>query len=111
MSSLFGLEQQQKQISQNPFRTRIFLFLTYLFRIETINSSYTPVAPLKTIPDSRPKRRKNPTLWKTGTYLHGLYRGVPPPPRVTATLRAPTWDGVGYFQITKTENIFKDSLP
>ena len=91
MSSLFGLEQQQKQISQNPFRIRIFLFLTYLFRIETINSSYTPVAPLKTIPDSRPKRgksipvfrpkrRKNPTLWKTGTYLHGLYRGVPPPP-------------------------------
>ena len=77
MSSLFGLEQQQKQISQNPFRTRIFLFLTYLFRIETINSSYTPVAPLKTIPDSRPKwaksipvfrlkRRKDPKYWISG---------------------------------------------
>ena len=26
------------------------------------------------------KRYKNPTLWG-GTYLHGLYKEVPPPPR------------------------------
>ena len=48
-------------------------------------------APSRTIPDSRlkwaksvpffrPKRRKNPTLWG-GTYLYGLCKGVPPPPR------------------------------
>ena len=50
--------------------------------------SYTPVVPLKTIPDSRPewvksitlfrpKGRKSPTL-RGRTYLYGLYRGVPP---------------------------------
>ena len=31
----------------------------------------------KCIPVFRPERRKNPTLWG-GTYLYGLYRGVPP---------------------------------
>ena len=47
-------------------------------------------APSRIIPDSRlkwaesvpffrPKRRKTPTLWG-GTYLYGLYKGVPPPP-------------------------------
>ena len=51
---------------------------------------YTPAAPSKTIPNSRPKwakripvfrpkRRKNPTRWG-GTYLYSLYKGVPPPP-------------------------------
>ena len=30
----------------------------------------------KSIPVFRPKRRKNPTLWG-GTYLYGLYKGVP----------------------------------
>ena len=28
----------------------------------------------------RPKRRKNPTRYKGGTYLYSLYEGVPPPP-------------------------------
>ena len=64
-----------------------------LFRRRKIRS-YTPVVPSKTTPDSRPngaksipvfrpKRRKNPgknpTRWG-GTYLYGLYNGVPPPP-------------------------------
>ena len=35
------------------------------------------MAPSKTIPDSRQKRRKNPTLWG-GTYLYGLYKGEHP---------------------------------
>ena len=47
----------------------------------------TPVVPLKPssqkwakcIPVFRPKRLKNPTRWGS-TYLHGLYKGVPPPP-------------------------------
>ena len=34
----------------------------------------------KCIPVFRPKRRKNPTRWG-GTYLCGLCKGVPPPPR------------------------------
>ena len=60
-----------KKTSSNPFRIRMFLFLFYSFGIETI-TSYTPVVPSKTIPDSRPKwakcllvfrpkRCKNPT--------------------------------------------------
>ena len=69
------------------------------FGIEMINTtcmSYIPVVPSKTIPDSRPKwtksipifrpkRHKNPTLCG-GTYLCGLYNGVPPPdtPRTDA---------------------------
>ena len=92
MSSLFGFEQQQKKISQNPFRIRIFLFLTYLFRIETINSSYTPVAPLKTIPDSRPKwaksipvfrlkRRKDPKYWISGPKRYLDFREMRHRPR------------------------------
>lgn len=59
-----------------------------LVRLESQQKrSYPPVAPLKDIPYSRPnslyaipvfrqKRRKNHTLWG-GTYLHGLYKGVP----------------------------------
>ena len=99
MSSLFGFEQQQKKISQNPFRIRIFLFLTYLFRIETINSSYTPVAPLKTIPDSRPKwaksipvfrlkRRKDPKYWISGPKRYLDFRETRHRPRYPEKQRA-----------------------
>ena len=45
--------------------------------METINKFIHSLVPSKTIPDSRPKWRKNPTRWR-GTYLHGLYKGVPP---------------------------------
>jgi len=68
----------------------MFLFLSYSFGIKTMIkiSSYTPVDPSKTIPDSRPKwaksipvfrakRRKHPTHWGD-TYLYGLYKGIPP---------------------------------
>ena len=41
MSSLSRLEQQQKIFSQNPFRIRIFLFLSHSFGIETINLKNT----------------------------------------------------------------------
>ena len=37
MSSLLRLERKQKN-SSNPFRIRIFLFLSYSFGIETINT-------------------------------------------------------------------------
>ena len=57
---------------RNPFQIRIFLFLSYSFGIETINTFINSLVPSKTIPDSRPKwaksipvlrpkRRKNPT--------------------------------------------------
>ena len=57
---------------RNPFKIRIFLFLSYSFGIETINTFINSLVPSKTIPDSRPKwaksipvlrpkRRKNPT--------------------------------------------------
>ena len=49
MLSLLRLERKQNN-SSNPFRIRIFLFLS--FGTETIIRSYTPVALSKTIPDS-----------------------------------------------------------
>ena len=87
MSSLFRLEQQQKK--KNPFRIRLFsLFLSHLELKQEIRS-YTPVVPLKTIPDSipkwsksipvfRPKRRKNHTFWG-GTYLAYIGEYAPQP--------------------------------
>ena len=38
MSSILRLEQQQKRFLQNPIRIRLFLFLSYSFGIETINT-------------------------------------------------------------------------
>ena len=88
MLSLLSRQSANKNYS-NPFRIRIFLFLAYLFGIETINTFIPSVVLSKTIPDSRPKwakcipvfrpkRRKTPTRWG-GTYLYGLDKGVPPP--------------------------------
>ena len=68
---------------------RIFLFLTYLFGIETIKTFIHSRSSLKNQPDSRPKwpkflpvfrpkRRKNHTRWGS-TYLYSLYKGVPAP--------------------------------
>ena len=85
--SLLRLERKQKKYS-NPIRIRIFLFLSYSFEIETINTFIHSVVLSKTIPDSRPKwakcipvfrpkRRKNPTRWGC-TYLYSSYKGVPP---------------------------------
>ena len=78
MSLLLRLEHKQKN-SLNTFRIRIFLFLSYSFEIEAINTFIHSVVSSKTIPDSRPKRRKVPTR-RDVTYLYDLYEGVPPPP-------------------------------
>ena len=79
------IRAQTKNFS-NPFRIRIFLFLSYSFGIETINtvihsgSSLENHTRLQTKNGHfRPKRRKNPTRWG-GTYLYGLYKGVTYPP-------------------------------
>ena len=89
MLSLLRLERKPKS-SSNSFRIRIFLFLSYSFGIETINTFIlSRTVPSKTIPNSRqkwvkcipvfrPKQRKNPTRWG-GTCLYSLYKGVPPP--------------------------------
>ena len=77
MSLLLRLEHKQKNFL-NTFRIRIFLFLSYSFEIEAINTFIHSVVSSKTIPDSRPKRRKVPTR-RDVTYLYDLYEGVPPP--------------------------------
>ena len=45
----------QTKYYSNPFPIRIFLFLSYSFGIETINTFIYSVVPSKTIPDFRPK--------------------------------------------------------
>ena len=73
MLSLLRLERKQKN-SSNPFGICIFLFLSYSFGIETINTFIHSRSSLKNHTDSRPKwtkcipvfrpnRRKNPTRW------------------------------------------------
>ena len=57
MLSLLRLERKQKNYS-NPFRIRIFLFLSYSFGIETINTFIHSVVPSKTIPDFRPNAQR-----------------------------------------------------
>ena len=75
------LERKQK-IIQIHFEFACFLFLSYSFGNETLNTFTHSVVPSKTIPDSRPKtakcipifrpkRRKNATRWG-GTYPYGL---------------------------------------
>ena len=86
---LLRLERKQTN-SWNPFRVRIFLFLSLILTWNWNDKylSYTPVVPSKTTPDSRlkwakcipvfrPKLRKNPTQWG-GTCLYSLHKAVPP---------------------------------
>ena len=98
MLSLLRLERKQKNYS-HPFRIRIFLFVSYSFGTETVNTFIHSVVPAtqitpdsrpkwaKCIPVFRPKRRKNPTRWG-GTCLYSLYKGItpPPPPGIIRTL-------------------------
>ena len=87
MLSLLRFERKQNNYS-NPFRIRIFLFLSYSFGIKTISTFIQPVFPRKPypIPDQNGKSvylfsdqngAQNPTRWG-GTYLYSLYKGVPP---------------------------------
>ena len=80
MLSLFRLERKQKNYS-HPFRIRIFLFVSFSFGTETVNTFIHSVVPAtQIIPDSRPKwakfipvfrpkRRKNPTRWHIPVWL------------------------------------------
>ena len=103
MTSLDGLNGRsiqakitaQTKIFSKAFRIRIFLFRSYSFGIETINTFIRSRSSLENEtrfqikwakcirPVFRPKRPKNHTLWG-GTNMYGLYKGVhhpPPPPR------------------------------
>ena len=88
MSSLLRLECKQKN-SSNPCRIRIFFFLSYSFRIETIKTFIQSRSCLKNHTRFQTKMGKlytcfqtktaqNPTRWG-GTYLRSLYKGVLPP--------------------------------
>ena len=76
--------------SPNAFWIRIFLFRSYSFGIETINTSIhvrsrSSLEKPYPIPDQnrqsvfRPKRHKNPTLWAVHTYM-AYIREYPPGP-------------------------------
>ena len=73
MSSLLRLERKQKN-SRNPLRIRIFLFLSYPFGIETIN----------TFIHSRSRSLENHTRFQTNMpqkpYADGAAHTHPPPP-------------------------------
>ena len=91
MSSLLSLENKQKKFLQTHFEFAYFYSVVLIhlgFKRQVC--SYTPVVSSKnytrfqtkmgkSIPVFRPKRPKIHTLCG-GTNLHGLYRGVPPPP-------------------------------
>ena len=89
MLSLLRLGRKHKNHS-TLFGIRIILFLSYSFGIKTIKMFIYSRSSLenptrfqtpewaKCQPVFRPKRRKNPTQWG-GTYLYGVYKGVPPP--------------------------------
>ena len=55
MPSLLRLEHQQKRFLKIHFEFCIFLFLSYSFKIKTINTFIHPCSSSKTITDSRPK--------------------------------------------------------
>ena len=62
-----------------PFRIRIFLFRSYSFGIETINT-YIYVRSRSSLENHtrfQTKKAQKPYPL-SGTYLYGLYKGVPP---------------------------------
>ena len=79
MSSLLRLGRKQKN-SSNPFRIRIFLFLSYVysFGIDTINTFMHPRSSFENHTWFQTKMGKNPARWG-GTYLYSLYKGVTHP--------------------------------
>jgi len=79
ISSLLRLERRQKDFLEFILNSDTSGVTSYSFQTIRQICSYATVAPSKTVPVFRPKRRKNHTLW-CGTYLYGLSKGVPPPP-------------------------------
>ena len=95
MVSLLTFERKQNNYS-NPFRIRIFLFLSYSSGIETISTCIHSVVPSKTQPDSRPKWAKcipvfRPKRAKTlpdgAAHTYMAYIRKYPPPRALLLLQ------------------------
>jgi len=87
--SCFSMYVRERLTHHEVFMFRLelkhFVFAYYSFFLIHLElkrqiRSYTPVVSPKTIPVSRPKRRKNHTLWGD-KYLYGLYKGVTFSPR------------------------------
>ena len=84
LSSLLRLDGKPKK-SSNAIRSRIFLFRSYSFGIDTINTFILSLVPLKTIPDSRAKQRKCVPIFipkrpKTPPGEAYIRKNPPPPP-------------------------------
>ena len=61
------------------FRPGIGRNKVIIFKLELKQRDWFQTKWTKSIPNFRPKRRKNTVVWGC-TYLYGLYKGVPPPP-------------------------------
>ena len=85
MLSLLRLGRKQKN-SSNPFRIRIFIFLSHSFGIETINTFKHSRSSLenhtrfqtKCVHPFSDQNGAKPLPDGGRTYLYGLYKGVPP---------------------------------
>ena len=79
---------RKQKNSSNAFRIRVFLLLSYSFGIETINTFIHSRSTLENHTRFHAKKGKVYTRFQTktaqkpypmgGTYLYGLYKGVPP---------------------------------
>ena len=78
MLSLLRLERKQKNLFKSIWNSHISLsFLLTWNRNDKYVHTHRSSLGATCIPVFRPKRRKNLTRWG-GTYLYGLYKGVPP---------------------------------
>ena len=88
MSLLLRLEHKQKN-SSNPFRIRIFLFLSLIWPINTFIHSRSSLKNHTRFQTKmgqyytrfQTKKAKKPHPAWGDAYLYSLYKGVPPPPR------------------------------
>ena len=79
MLLLLRLEFKEENYS-NPFQIRIFLFLSHSFGIKTINTFIHSRSSFRFLCKPYPIPDQNGQSVQGGTYLYGLYKGVPPPP-------------------------------
>ena len=111
MISLLRLERKQKN-SSNPFRIRIFLFLSYSFGIETINTFIRSRSSLESHTRFQTKMGKVYTRFQTqtaqrpyamgqpGTYLYSLYLTIIPRARMESESMAHEAEGQPLLDFT-----------
>ena len=90
MSLLLRLEHKQKN-SSNTFRIRIFLFLSYSFGTETINTFIHSVVSSKTIPVSDQNGAKSLPDGTSHTYMTYMKEYPPPPPPPGQEISSKIW--------------------